>query len=225
VRELLLGLHAAAREGGSVRQQRAFPKGAYDGLADQVREKFLAATGQPASEAPRSASGILAAYADGGVIGRNPSLVGGTWAWCHVSTDLRVVADPYLYLVQRGSGLLLPEKVGGIPVSNNHSEYYALARCLKELPEGWSGTVYSDSQITLGRFFLGWRHENVPPAWEAHMRALLARLGEVKWVLLDGHPTRAQLAAGKGKRGNPCSSFNVWCDSQCTRQAREMGQS
>jgi len=39
-------------------------------------------------------------------------------------------------------------------------------------------------------------------------------------VLLDGHPTKAQIESEKGKRGNPTSVHNVWCDEQCGKQAR-----
>jgi hypothetical protein len=40
---------------------------------------------------------IVSVYADGGVIGANPSPKGGTWAWCHVND-----AD---HRVKSGSGL------------------------------------------------------------------------------------------------------------------------
>jgi ribonuclease HI len=165
-------------------------------------------------------SEIRAVYADGGVIRKNPSLFGGTWAWCAVATDLRVVEDATEHIVASESGLLLPARVGVELVSNNHAEYFALAKALRALPEGWSGTVYSDSAITLGRFFSGWRNENLPEAWVQWSARLVARLGAVEWVLLDGHPTRAQLASGLGKRGNPCSTFNVWCDVACSLEAR-----
>jgi len=165
---------------------------------------------------------ILAVYADGGVIQKNPSTLGGTWAWCHINTDLRVVDDVRQAIVESGSGILYPHTRGLEEfVSNNHSEYFALIRGLRELPEGWSGKVYSDSAITLGRFFSGWANKNVPDAWEPHLRKTLARLGKLEPQLLDGHPTRSQLAAGLGKRGNPCSSFNVWCDHRCGDEAKQ----
>ena len=37
----------------------------------------------------------------------------------------------------------------------------------------------------------------------------------ISCLLLDGHPTRSQLEAGKGKRGGPVSEHNVWCDKAC----------
>lgn len=163
---------------------------------------------------------IRAVYADGGVIRKNPSILGGTWAWCHVDTDLLVVDQPELHILSSGSGLLTPERAGFHLVSNNHTEYFALAKCLRELPDGWSGRVYSDSRITLGRFFEGWRNENLPEAWVERIRQELRRLGTLQWTLLDGHPTQAQLAAGIGKRGNACSSFNVWCDLRCGAEAK-----
>lgn len=166
-------------------------------------------------------SEILAVYADGGVIGRNPSPRGGTWAWLHVATESRVVDDPKPLIAACGAGIVRPERILDLPVTNNQTEYLALLRALHALPDGWSGPVYSDSAVTLGRFFAGWRHRQIPPRWEAAMREQVARLGTLRPVLLDGHPTRAQLAAGSGKRGNPVSDFNVLCDQRCGALARE----
>lgn len=43
-----------------------------------------------------------------------------------------------------------------------------------------------------------------------------------KTVLLQGHPTKADLACGIGKKRNlPVSIHNVWCDEACGKAARE----
>jgi ribonuclease HI len=168
---------------------------------------------------------IAAVYADGGVIGRNPSPVGGTYAWCHVDECGERVAT--------GSGLVLPDPhfprdlVSGVedvfacpaPITNNQTEFLALLRGLMALPEGWSGTVHSDSKITLGRFFWEWKITQIPHEWIRWGSEVRQRLGKCEPVLLDGHPTRAQLTAGVGKRGQPVSEHNVWCDTQCGRVA------
>lgn len=180
-------------------------------------------------------------FADGGCIGPNPSEIGGTWAWCLVNEA-----------GQRNwnnSGILLahyppnqapldysPEIGRYGAVSNNHMEFLALLKALEFLPDGWSGTVCSDSMITLGRFFVGrgrpgmidlppgvtrmgglgaWRLKNIPSLWAQRMETAVQRLGRINVVLLDGHPTRDQLAAGKGKRGQPVSEHNVWADKRC----------
>lgn len=163
------------------------------------------------------ATEIKAVYADGGVIGRNPSTIGGTWAWCWVSTERRVVEDVEPWIIKRGSGIVIPSQTLMDTVSNNHSEYMALAKCLRDLPKGWAGTVYSDSAITLGRFFEDHKHKTIPDTWKRSMEGIRDRLGNVKPVLLIGHPTQAHIRSGVGKRGNPVSSFNRWCDLECAR--------
>jgi ribonuclease HI len=157
---------------------------------------------------------ITTLYADGGVIGPNPSGIGVTWAWRGVDAAGQVV--------QQQSGLYLcsPE----LPtLGNNFAELLAVVEALEDVPGGWAGTVCSDSQVTLGRVFRGWRlKEGVPPWLAQRLRDAQARvnLAACRWVLLDGHPTQAQLVAGCGKRGNPVSEHNVACDEHCSRIAR-----
>jgi ribonuclease HI len=160
---------------------------------------------------------IAAVYADGGVIGINPSPHGGTWAYVHVNEEGHVIA--------KNSGLVMPR--ASLPlITNNLTEMIALVKALEALPTGWSGHVYSDSQITLGRLFLGWKMNGIPPVLVRQGAAALERLDlpHIQWTLLDGHPTKAQLAMGKGKRGNPVSIHNVACDTECGRLAREFTQ-
>ena len=157
---------------------------------------------------------ITAVYADGGVIGANPSPIGGTWAYVHVDAGGVVVA--------RDSAVVTPRP--SVPlITNNLTEMIALVRALAALPAGWAGHVYSDSQITLGRLFLGWKMQGIPPVLIKQGAAALERLDipHIRWTLLDGHPTKAQLLAGVGKRGNPVSVHNVTCDQECGRLARE----
>jgi ribonuclease HI len=154
---------------------------------------------------------IIALYADGGVIGRNPSDAGGTFAWCHVDeADQRIKAM---------SGVIRPW--ASMPrITNNLTEMVALVLGMEALPAEWDGTVYSDSQITLGRVFRGWKMDGIPFALQRRAITARQRLGPVDFVLLDGHPTRAQLAAGIGKRGQPVSEHNVWCDHACCEQSK-----
>ena len=89
---------------------------------------------------------------------------------------------------------------------------------MESLPHDWNGTVLSDSQITLGRVFLGWKWNNVP-AWVHRrfqsVRARLVNYEAFEHVLLAGHPTRKQLEAGVGRHGYRVSIHNVWCDEAC----------
>lgn len=162
-------------------------------------------------------SKATALYADGGVIVVNPSPLGGTWAWCTVGADGARLTE--------AAGLLTPAEAGG-PVTNNVTELLALVQGLEALPAGWAGTVYSDSWVSLQRVFLAARLQNVP-AWlvrRLHELQRSGKLAPMSYVLLDGHPTRAQLAAGRGKRGNPVSEHNVWCDAACQRMARQFAE-
>lgn len=182
---------------------------------DRADRKLEYGTAEPEFRSPlaeiRRGNRIAAAYADGGVIRINPSPIGGTWAWCHVDADGNRI-------VQRG-GVILPADIQREVVTNNVTEFAALARCVRALPDGWSGKVYSDSKIALGWLFWGYRCDTLPEGWLEVAHRNLRRLGRIEAVLLDGHPTRAQLAAGIGKRGNPCSEHNVWCDAECGRMA------
>lgn len=106
------------------------------------------------------------------------------------------------------------------PVTNNQTEMLALIVGLEQLPAGFRGTIYSDSQVTLGRVFMGWKWKNIPGWMHRRYQKQRARLldwDEIKYVLLDGHPTKAQLQAGRGKRGHPVSEHNVWCDEACRK--------
>lgn len=154
-------------------------------------------------------------YTDGGVIGVNPSTIGGTWAWCLVDATGQRVCEY--------SGVITPVDAQMPAITNNLTELYAIVRGREALPYAWSGTVYSDSWVSLQRVFLAAKLKNVPP-WLIERLQKLQRDGwfsDCSWQLLDGHPTKAQLAAGVGKRGAPVSIHNVFCDAECQRRARE----
>lgn len=156
-----------------------------------------------------------ALYCDGGVIGKNPSEVGGTYAY-RILTDGHVIKD--------GSGVMVPVQAELPTITNNLTEMLALVRGLQALPFSWNGAVYSDSQITLGRAFQGWKWKNIP-TWLHHeyqeQRRRLMNWTQIRWILLQGHPTRSELAAGVGSRGYPVSEHNVWCDKECGARAAE----
>jgi ribonuclease HI len=156
---------------------------------------------------------ITELYVDGGVIGTNPSMIGGTFAYYLIHDDGR----------ETGAAQVITDMDMGSPVTNNQTEMLALIAGLEQLPADFKGTIYSDSKVTLGRVFMGWKWKNIP-AWMhkryQKQRAKFTNWDEIKYVLLDGHPTKAQLKAGIGKRGSPVSKHNVWCDEAC-RQAGE----
>ena len=159
---------------------------------------------------------IIELYVDGGIIGTNPSMIGGTWA-CRLMSDAGFCHD--------FSGVVQPHQISNKfePVTNNQTEMMAFLEGLRKLPEQFKGTIYSDSAVTLGRAFNGWKWKNIPTWMHVvyqEQRKRLIYWDEIKYVLLDGHPTKVQLAAGIGKRGHPVSVHNVWCD-KAWRQAGE----
>lgn len=151
-------------------------------------------------------------FADGGVVKVNPSPHGGTWAYCHVVGGERVV---------EASGLLLPSDCGTDVVSNNQSEFFALLVALEAMPDGWSGTVYSDSGVTLQRFAdpEAVKMKGIQDGWVQRLKAVRSRLGHLTFTLLGGHPNKKELEAGRRKDGKPVSPHNVWCDRECGRQS------
>ena len=154
---------------------------------------------------------VITLFADGGIIGRNPSPIGGTWAWVAVDAAGDVVAQ--------ASGII-PAPPGGT-VSNNLAEFVAVVQALEQMPDGWAGTLASDSAVTLGRLCQEWKLTGLPWTWIRRGMLVLQRLGPITPLLLQGHPTRADLARGIGaKRGYPVSIHNVTCDRLCQEAGR-----
>lgn len=155
---------------------------------------------------------VVALFTDGGVIKKNPSAIGGTWSWCGTDAD----------------GNRIVERSGVVPatenrtVSNNHTEQIAITLALEAMPDGWSGIVHSDSMIALGRVFKGWKENNLPENISRRSKIAVGRLGRIETVLLQGHPTKADLECGIGKkRGFPVSVHNVFCDKACGEEAKK----
>lgn len=153
-------------------------------------------------------------YVDGGVVLKNPSPIGGTYAY-RLLKDGEVVSEGGFFISCKDARVEA--------MTNNITEMMALVKGLENLPDDWTGTILSDSTITLGRAFSGHKWKNVP-AWLCH-RFVVQRYRLVNWniinkELLSGHPTRKQLATGIGKNGLPVSEHNVWCD-QAARLAGE----
>lgn len=149
-------------------------------------------------------------YVDGGVVKKNPSPIGGTWAWCLIDND---------EIVLSGCGSILPTP--GFPgISNNYSEMVALLEGLESTRSMWSPQfrVFSDSQVTLNRVFGNWRWSNLPETLEMRYLRLQQdpKFRDLECFLLHGHPSKKELEIGF-KRGLPVSKWNVWCDRECTK--------
>lgn len=152
-------------------------------------------------------------YGDGGCIKRNPSEFGITWSWCAIDKDNNRILERSGYIVR-------PE--GKAELTNNHAEQIALLLGLEQVPFGWAGEVLSDSQCALGRLFWDWPTTNLPRNVVQRSIAAVKRLGDVRTVLLKGHPTKAELAVGwSEKRNLPVSEHNVYVDKLCKFQAKQ----
>ena len=147
-------------------------------------------------------------YTDGGVIGRNPSEVGGTWAYAVVGADDKCITND--------SGIVTPAEFQIEAISNNFTELYAVVIALTRHQDA-VGTLCTDSYVTQCRLV------NAKPSFEGIPKDVQDTVQEIrgrirgKWrvILLDGHPNAEQLKTGIGKRGNPCSKWNVLCDTLC----------
>jgi len=156
-------------------------------------------------------------FVDGGLIGSNPSKIGGTWAYRLLSKG---------EIVKENSGMITLKESEMYRISNNLTEMLALINGLNILPFDWRGTVFSDSKITLGRVFVGWHwSDDELPAWMKNrlenQKARLVHWGQIHCGLLDGHPTKAHLASGFGKRGHHVSEHNLAVDKMCRKAASD----
>lgn len=154
-----------------------------------------------------------AVYTDGGVIGKNPSPDGGTWAFV-------LIGGATTTFVLDRSGLVLPSDIGMDTVENNITETIAILLALETVPPGWSGTLYGDNLNSIRRAQEPKAIKKVVPQFiKDRMIAAVARAGAVEYVLLSGHPTKAELEAGVSKEGRPVSQWNIRADKLCCEQA------
>ena len=156
---------------------------------------------------------MLSLFTDGGVIGRNPSLLGGTWAWCLIDGD---------EIIRSASGAVDPKDIDLLTVSNNTTELLAAVLGLEATGPGFSGVWYTDSKVTVYRLTTSTKFKGCPD-WLRN-RALAVRENQKYTVkLLGGHPNKAELTTGIRSDGAPVSKWNVWCDKECRRLAKEYG--
>lgn len=168
-------------------------------------------------------------FADGGVISKNPSPYGGTYAFVLIKKDGRGGDE----VLEEQSGIVaIPE--GFDYVTNNLTEMVAVYYGLREFHDYYDFTasdeitVYSDSQMTLNRVFGGDAWNGIPgelrEAVMWYAEKLQSRL-KVSHVLLAGHPNKKELEQGfKIKKSGSCypvSKWNVLCDTMCRNESIE----
>jgi ribonuclease HI len=159
-------------------------------------------------------------YTDGGVIGRNPSKLGGTWAWCLIDECGR--------MLKRDSGVVDGYREKLKVVTNNYTELFAAVTGLWAVGKDFCGTVVTDSQITMGRLTRGTGFAGIPQ-WLRLRTLELGRNRKWRVELVAGHPTQKDLARGYkikmlktgGERRYPVSKWNVWVDERCQMEAKK----
>src|SRR5438445_3022 len=96
-----------------------------------------------------------AIYTDGGLLTSNPSEIGGTWAWCAVTENGKRIGFKsgivFADALERDAELNDDNPPQHPVVSNNHTEQIAIVKALEALPFGWSGTIFSDSEVAITR--------------------------------------------------------------------------
>lgn len=157
-------------------------------------------------------------FTDGGCAGRNPSALGGSWAWVQVAGGVEV---------RRASGTVTPAQVGLPVVTNNLTELLAAVEALEACPAGWAGTIHTDNKVTLHRVHPRPKPARpsmvgIPQALRDRLAAAKARLGRYAVRLVAGHPTGAELAAGRTAKGVLASPFNVACDILCGAESTKL---
>ncbi len=150
-------------------------------------------------------------YTDGGCIGPNPSKLGGTWAWCLVREDVIFRAE---------CGIITPKDIGLPSVTNNYAELFAAYRALYAMGSGWRGILHTDSKVTKSRLTGDSSFNGIPQGLRLKILEI-RRNRRWKVIMVGGHPTKSMLKRGKNNKGYPVSKWNVHCDEQCTRLAKE----
>lgn len=154
-------------------------------------------------------------FADGGVVGKNPSPLGGTWCFLWVSRS-----GGRLYTEH---GLVTPLGAGLPAITNNYTELLAVLKAIQSVPPEWSGTVWTDSMVTFHRFtsspFGSFKGIPLPLVREVFR---LRRECGFQMRHLKGHPSEEELRAGVSRDGLPVSRHNVWCDRACGRVGRSL---
>ncbi len=152
-------------------------------------------------------------FTDGGTVKKNPSLLGGTWAWCLVSGD---------EVVTSACGVVGPFDLGSNLVTNNDTEAFAAIRGLQfmwdKFQGEWTGEWWTDSKVTLHR--LSTSDPLNLPAWARRRIMSLRKKRTWTTVLCAGHATKRELEQGFRERNKlPTSVWNNYVDEMCQQAA------
>ncbi len=162
-------------------------------------------------------------FSDGGIIGSNPSPIGGTWAYCIMTPEDRMIGSGSGIILTAGAkqaagdcDMVQQDNLPFDSVENNLMEMIAAVEGLKRTKAGDSIIWGCDNNNTIQRITGSWAWNGIPHDIK-ELAQEIARTRTIVPILLSGHPTKAQLLSGIGKRGTPVSKWNQWCDSECNR--------
>ena len=182
--------------------------------------------------------GVFNLYADGGLLSPNPSTIGGTMAFALTDLDDDLLAASFDCCITRTEEMRWRQStrnpLGTIQVKDYQkcpalwpndritpdiTETWAIVRGLTFLPRDWSGTVYSDNECALQRLFGTYSWNGVPDRFKRMCLDRVATLGSITTLLLNGHPSKKELAQGwkfnSAKIKRPVSEWNKLCDTGC----------
>lgn len=164
---------------------------------------------------PVDGDSVNRVFCDAGVIGKNPSKDGGTWAFVGV-----FASGDFDNVIFQQSGVVLPTDIEMDTVENNICETIAILLALEAMPDGWFGTVYSDNLNAIRRARAPREMKKIVPQFvKDRMIAATARVKVIEYVLLGGHPNKDELKSGYRSDGKPVSRWNVLADDLCCKEA------
>lgn len=169
---------------------------------------------------------IVAVYCDGGMI---PSADAGTYAYCYVDAGgARIYEQAGYTFPSVEQSRYKVQYIDTGRVTSPISELVALCSAMEDLPiTAQPVTVYCDCENALQWVFGNNRMKAVTLDLQFRVLEVKKRLSvfppieDIRYVVLDGHPSKNQIETGIGKRGNPVSIHNVWCDDNCNIMRRE----
>ena len=153
---------------------------------------------------------ILAGFCDGGVMGSNPSKLGGTWAWCHIGAGNERIATK--------SGMIKTIPGKRDEITNNEMELAAMIYLLQSFPERWSGQVFTDSRLTVLRIKAvqnGRSTREISMKSIVLIKAALDRLSTVEVYWLPGHSREPFPFLVYGLGTVDVNPHNRWCHQAC----------
>ena len=155
---------------------------------------------------------ITAVVADGGTVGNGSTgpIFVMAFAFRHIDENDQVA--------EWGSGIVEPNQMNALRKTSHTAEIWAIIMALRDLPQGWSGKLLTDTRGAAAAV-LGSELPADFPFWlREYCRGIRTRLGEVEIVSVGSHPTVDERRRGVMNDGwRLVSEHHIWCDQECNR--------